>query len=75
MIKEAKKPYIFVGGGAILSGASEELYTVCKKSGCTGNRFSYGKGSISWNRPVIYRNAWNAWNKNLQSTVSVSVIF
>ena len=31
MIKEAKKPYIFVGGGAILSGASEELYTFAKK--------------------------------------------
>ena len=39
---------------------------ICKKSGCTGDRFSYGKGSISWNRPVIYRNAWNAWNKNFQ---------
>lgn len=25
LIKEAKKPYIFVGGGAILSGASEEV--------------------------------------------------
>lgn len=25
MIKEAKKPYIFVGGGAVLSGVSEEL--------------------------------------------------
>ncbi len=25
MIKEAKQPYIFVGGGAVISGASEEL--------------------------------------------------
>ncbi len=25
MIKAAKKPYIFVGGGAVISGASEEL--------------------------------------------------
>ena len=25
MIREAKKPYIFVGGGAVISGASEEL--------------------------------------------------
>ena len=25
LIKEAKKPYIFVGGGAVISGASEEL--------------------------------------------------
>ena len=25
MINKAKRPYIFVGGGAVLSGASEEL--------------------------------------------------
>lgn len=25
MIQKAKKPYIFVGGGAVISGASEEL--------------------------------------------------
>ncbi|MCI7106753.1 MAG: biosynthetic-type acetolactate synthase large subunit [Lachnospiraceae bacterium] len=31
MIKKAKKPYIFVGGGAILSGASEELKTFVDK--------------------------------------------
>ena len=67
MIKEAKKPYIFVGGGAIfIRSQRRTLYILQKKGGCTGNRFSYGKGSISWNRSVIYRNAWNAWNKNLQ---------
>ncbi|MCI7322816.1 MAG: biosynthetic-type acetolactate synthase large subunit [Lachnospiraceae bacterium] len=31
MIQKAKKPYIFVGGGAILSGASEELKTFVEK--------------------------------------------
>lgn len=31
MIKEAKKPYIFVGGGAILSDASEEVMEFVKK--------------------------------------------
>ena len=25
MIRDAKKPYIFVGGGTVISGASEEL--------------------------------------------------
>ena len=28
-IRHAKKPYIFVGGGAVISGASEELTRVC----------------------------------------------
>ena len=31
MIEKAKRPYIFVGGGAILSGASEELKCFAKK--------------------------------------------
>ena len=31
MIAKAKKPYIFVGGGAVISGASEELKEFVKK--------------------------------------------
>src|SRR5699024_7894286 len=31
MIQEAKKPYIFIGGGAVLSGASEEIFEFVKK--------------------------------------------
>ena len=31
LIREAKRPYIFVGGGAVLSNASEELYEFVKK--------------------------------------------
>lgn len=31
MIEHAQKPYIFVGGGAVLSGASEELYQFAHK--------------------------------------------
>lgn len=31
MIENAKKPYIFVGGGAVISGASEELKTFVEK--------------------------------------------
>ena len=31
MIQEAKKPYIFVGGGAVLSDAAEELLEFAKK--------------------------------------------
>ena len=46
MIKEAKKPYIFVGGGAILSGASEELYTFAKKVDAPVTDSLMGKGAF-----------------------------
>ena len=46
MIKEAKKPYIFVGGGAILSGASEELYTFAKKVDAPVTVSLMGKGAF-----------------------------
>ncbi len=36
MIREAKKPYIFVGGGAVISGASEELAKFADQSRCAG---------------------------------------
>lgn len=31
MIEQSQQPYIFVGGGAVLSGASDELYTFAHK--------------------------------------------
>ena len=46
MIKEAKKPYIFVGGGAILSGASEEVYTFAKKVDAPVTDSLMGKGAF-----------------------------
>lgn len=46
MIKGAKKPYIFVGGGAILSGASEELYTFAKKVDAPVTDSLMGKGAF-----------------------------
>lgn len=34
MIEEAKRPFVFVGGGAILSDASEELRAFVDKVQC-----------------------------------------
>lgn len=31
MIRNSKKPFIFVGGGAVLSGASDELKVLAHK--------------------------------------------
>ena len=52
MIREAKKPYIFVGGGAILSGASEELYTFAKKVDAPVTDSLMGKGAFPGTDPL-----------------------
>ena len=52
MIKEAKKPYIFVGGGAILSGASEEVYTFAKKVDAPVTDSLMGKGAFPGTDPL-----------------------
>ena len=52
MIKEAKKPYIFIGGGAILSGASEELYTFAKKVDAPVTDSLMGKGAFPGTDPL-----------------------
>ena len=52
MIKEAKKPYIFVGGGAILSGASEELYKFAKKVDAPVTDSLMGKGAFPGTDPL-----------------------
>ena len=43
MIQASEKPFIFVGGGAILSGASKELKEFVREDGCTGYGFTDGK--------------------------------
>lgn len=45
MIEKAKKPYIFVGGGAILSGASEVLKTFVEKTDAPVCDTLMGKGA------------------------------
>ena len=52
MINEAKKPYIFVGGGAVLSGASEELYTFVKKVDAPVTDSLMGKGAFPGTDPL-----------------------
>ena len=52
MIKEAKRPYIFVGGGAVLSGASEELYTFAKKVDAPVTDSLMGKGAFPGTDPL-----------------------
>ena len=46
MLKEAKKPYIFVGGGAVLSGASESLAEFAHKLDSPVTDSLMGKGAF-----------------------------
>lgn len=45
MLRKAKKPYIFVGGGAVISGASEELKTFVEKLNAPVCDSLMGKGA------------------------------
>ncbi len=52
MIKEAKKPYILSGGGAMISGASEELKTFAKKVDAPVTDSLMGKGAFAGTDPL-----------------------
>ncbi len=52
MIEKAKKPYIFVGGGAVLADASEELYTFVKKVDAPVADSLMGKGAFPGTDPL-----------------------
>ena len=51
MIRESEKPYIFVGGGAVLSGASKELYEFVKKVDAPVTDSLMGKGAFPGTDP------------------------
>ena len=52
MITRAKKPYIFVGGGAVLSGASKEVYEFAKKVDAPVTDSLMGKGAFPGTDPL-----------------------
>lgn len=52
MIQKAKKPYIFVGGGAVLAGASEELCEFVKKVDAPVTDTLMGKGAFPGTDPL-----------------------
>ncbi len=52
LITEAKKPYVFVGGGAILSGASEELGVFVRKVDAPVTDSLMGKGAFPGTDPL-----------------------
>ena len=52
MIEEAKKPYIFVGGGSVISGASKEISELAHKIQAPVCDSLMGKGAFSGEDPL-----------------------
>ncbi len=52
MITKSKKPYIFVGGGAVLAGAGKELYEFVKKVDAPVTDSLMGKGAFPGTDPL-----------------------
>ena len=52
LIKEAKKPFVFVGGGVIASGASDELRKFVKKIDAPVTDSLMGKGAFDGSDPL-----------------------
>ena len=52
MIKEAQRPYIFVGGGSVLSEASKELYEFAQKVDAPVTDSLMGKGAFPGTDPL-----------------------
>ncbi len=52
MIEKSKKPYIFIGGGAILANASEELRSFVKKVNAPVTDSLMGKGAFPGTDPL-----------------------
>ncbi len=52
LIKESEKPYVFVGGGAVLSGANKELFEFVKKVDAPVTDSLMGKGAFPGTDPL-----------------------
>ncbi|MEW6510125.1 MAG: biosynthetic-type acetolactate synthase large subunit [Bacteroidota bacterium] len=52
LIRTAKRPVLYVGGGTILSGASEELTTLARRLGCPVTTTLHGLGAFPENDPL-----------------------
>ena len=65
MIKDAKKPFIFTGGGTIISEASKEVTELAHKIDAPVCDSLWAKVDFPA-KILLYRNAWNAWNKSIK---------
>ncbi len=52
LIRKARRPLVYFGGGVILSGASEELRTFCEQLGAPVTYTLMGIGGIPGNHPL-----------------------
>ncbi len=74
MIQASEKPFIFVGGGAILSGASKELNEFVEKTDAPVTDSLMGKGAFPGTDPrytgmlgMHGTKASNLWSQRVRS--------
>ena len=80
MIQKAKKPYIFVGGGVVISGASEELKKFVKMVDAPVCDSLMGKGAFDGEddlpeKILCTQECLECMEQKHPISVSVSVIF
>ena len=66
MIEASQKPFIYAGGGVVLSGASRELREFAEKVDAPVTDTLMGKGAFAGNRCALHRDGRNAWNQDIQ---------
>ena len=66
MLETAKRPYVFVGGGAVLSGASDELKEFVDKLDAPVTDTLMGKGAFPGTDPRYTGDARYARNKDIE---------
>ena len=66
MIEASERPFVFVGGGAVLSGASGELREFVDRLDAPVTDSLMGKGRVPRNRSALHRYARHARDKGIQ---------
>ena len=66
MLEGAEKPFVFIGGGAVLSGASREIMEFVNKLDAPVTDSLMGKGAFPGTASALYRDARHARDEGVQ---------
>ena len=68
-ISKSKRPLLYIGGGVIHSGGSDELFEFAREP--YSSRFNFnGTWCISTGRSIVSRDAWYAWDIHANMAVT-----
>ena len=66
MINKSERPFLYVGGGAVISDASEEVRALAHKINAPVGDSLMGKGAFDGRDELYYRHDRYAWHKGFQ---------